>query len=43
MATFEDTVKNLLRMKPKPHEKVEAPKEDQSESHNESSKERNKR
>ena len=35
-STFEDTVKNLLRMKPKPHDEAPAPKDDQPESDEES-------
>lgn len=33
---FEATVKNLLRMKPKPHDEALAPQDDQSESGDES-------
>ena len=42
-SSFEDTVKNLFKMKPKPHNEAPAAEKDQSESDAESSKERNKR
>lgn len=38
MPTFEDTVKNLLNMKPKPHDEAPAPSKSQSEDDQSSSK-----
>ncbi len=40
---FEDTIKNLLKMPPKPHKEAPVAKEDQSESDKESSKDRSSR